>query len=191
MTKNLFTAILAACLFISFSTGSALAQNFLGIAVFKNITIETERPSALKRHKRKPAHKKRQITAKEKALHKQALKYARKSKQNKPRTVPMEQLTLNYEKVPRSKRSSFKPITNVPPRKLQLMAYSNCFEKQAFKIKMKDLMISSYQTGGAVENTSDSFFDIFIDAGECRYNEAVSNKLIKIGKQCEKKWIMK
>ena len=36
-----------------------------------------------------------------------------------------------------------------------------------------------------------TFFDVFTDAGECRYNEAVSNKLIKIGKQCEKKWIMK
>ena len=135
MTKNLITAILAACLFISFSAGSALAQSFLGVAVFKNITIETERPSAHKCHKREPAHKKRQITAKEKALHGQALKYARKSKQNKPRTAAMKKLTLNYEKIPSSKSSSFKPKTKMPPRKLQLMAYSNCFEKQAYKLK--------------------------------------------------------
>ena len=191
MTKNLFTAILAVCLFLGFSAGSALAQSFLGAAVFKNITMETERPSARKRHKREPAHKKRKITAREKTLHRQALKFARMSKQNKPRTVAMEEMTLNYERIPRSKRSSFKPKTKVSPRKLQLMAYSNCFEQQAFKIKMKDLMITSYQTGGSAHHTSDSFFDIIIDAGECRYNEGVSNKLIAIGKQCEKKWIMK
>ena len=52
-------------------------------------------------------------------------------------------------------------------------------------------MVKSFNVGGMGQSESDSFFDMFIDAGECRYNEDVSNKLITFGKQCGKKWIKK
>jgi hypothetical protein len=174
-----------ASIFTLFWTSFASAHFTSGAVVFKNLPTDTKASSDRKKPTRVPARKK-QLTPKDKLLHKQALNYAKKSKQNKPATRPMEDIAFNYTKIPFKDRPSFKPKANVSQKKLQLMAYSNCFEKQAhLLIKMKSVYITSYQTGGS---SSDSFFDVFYKVD---VHPKLDANVVRIGKKCEREWIRK